>query len=182
MSIRRRIQVGDTVTPSSVTVRSYQHQTDFAPGMHGTVLNHRVPKVRIVEGPGRDRSPFFLLVGFIDQQGRKDRAALNRCNARLARRIPGLASWSMHAGGTGAAPGKHGFTYRASFGTYHISPCSTPYGRHAGYLLDFTNELGKVDQAGLWLRIGSFRSPQAAVKAAGEHAGGARIRHLEVHP
>lgn len=182
MSARERIAIGDTVTPSSVPVRSYLYETEFAPGMHGAVLNNRVPKVRIVEGPGRDRSPFFILVGFIDPQGRKDRTALNLCNARLARRIPGLALWSMHAGGTGAAPEKHGFTYRASFGTYHISPYSTRYGRHAGYLLDFTNELGKIDQPGLWLRLGSFRSPQAAVKAAGEHAGRARILDLEVRP
>jgi hypothetical protein len=182
MNGNRRIEIGDIVTPGSVPVRSYLYETKFAPGMHGTVRENRVPKVRIVEGPGRDRSPFFLLVDFIDHQGRKDRAALNLCNALLARRIPGLAKWAMYAGGTGAAPDKHGFTFRTSFGTYHISPYSTRYGRHAGYLLDFTNELGKVDQAGLWLRIGTFRSPQAAVKAAREHAGSARILNLEVRP
>jgi len=182
MNANHRIEIGDTVTPRSVPVRSYLYDTEFAPGMHGTVGDNRLPKVRIVEGPGRDRSPFFLLVDFIDRQGRKDRAALNACNVRLARRVPGLAKWSMHAGGTGAGPGKHGFTFHASFGTYHVSPYSTRYGRHAGYLLDFTNELGKVDQAGLWFRIGTFRSPQAAVKAAGEHAGRARILDLEVRP
>jgi hypothetical protein len=176
---RSQIQIGEAVTPRLVPVVSYLHQTEFAPGMHGTVRDNRVPKVRIVDGPGRDRSPFFVLVDFIDREGRKDRAALNRCNVRRVRCIPGLAGWSMHAGGTCAAPGKHGYTFRASFGTYHIDPYSTIHGRHRGYLLNFTNELGKVDQPGLWREIGSFRSPQAAVQAAREHAGSARILDLE---
>lgn len=179
MNNQRRVEIGDAVTPKLVPVLSYLHQTEFAPGMHGTVRDNRVPKVRIVDGPGRDRSPFFILVELIDDQGRKDRAALNLCNVRLARHIPGLAAWSMHAGGTGAAPGKHGYTFTASFGTYHIDPYSTPHGRHRGYLLAFTNERGKVEQPGLWWELGSFRSPQAAGKAAREHAGRARILDLE---
>jgi hypothetical protein len=179
MDNKRPVEIGDAVTPKLVPVLSYLHQTEFAPGMHGTVRNHRVPKVRIVDGPGRDRSPFFVLVDFIDRKGRKDRAALDRCNLSLVRTIPGLAAWSMYAGGTAAAPGKHGYSLRTSFGTYHIDPYSTREGRHRGYLLAFTNELGKVEQPGLWRQIGSFRSPQAAVKAAREHAGCARILDLE---
>jgi hypothetical protein len=182
MNAKERIEIGDTVTPALFPVRSYLYGTDFAPGMHGAVRDNRLPKVRIVEGPGRDRKPFLILVDFIDGMGRQDRAALNLCNVRLARHVPGLARWSMHAGGTGAAPGKHGFTFSASFGTYHIDPYSSRYGRHRGYLLAFSNELGKVDQPGLWCEIGTFHSPQAAVKAAREHARSARIFHTEVRP
>jgi hypothetical protein len=173
------VEIGDAVTPRLVPVLSYLHQTEFAPGMHGTVRDNRVPKVRIVDGPGRDRCPFFVLVDFIDGDGRKDRAALNRCNLRLVRHLPGLAAWSMHAGGTCAAPGKHGYSFRTSFGTYHIDPYSSPQGRHRGYLLAFSNDLGKVEQPGLWRQLGSFRSPQAAVKAARDHAGCARLLDLE---
>lgn len=182
MSANPRVGIGDSVTPRLVPVPSYFYRTEFAPGMHGTVGDNRVPKVRIVDGPGRDRSPFFVLVDFVDAMGRKDRAALNLCNVRLARHIPGLAKWSMHAGGTGAAPGKHGFTFPASFGTYHLDPHSTARGRHLGYLLAFSNELGKVEQPGLWRELGSFRSPQTAIKAARQHAASARILELEVVP
>jgi hypothetical protein len=173
------VEIGDAVTPRLVPVLSYLYQTEFAPGMHGTVRDNRVPKVRIVEGPGRDRSPFFVLVDFIDQQGRRDRAALNRSNVRLVRYIPGLAAWPTYAGGTCAASGKHGYCFRTTFGTYHIDPYSSPEGRHRGYLLAFSNELGKVEQPGLWRQLGSFRSPHAAVKAARDHAASARILDLE---
>ena len=86
--------------------------------------------------------------------------------------VPGIAKWDMSAGGTGAAPGKHGYSYRAGIkGEYHIWPISTKYGRHAGYKLDYAATGGQPrgSHGGLWHDLGTFRSPAAAAKAAREH-------------
>lgn len=76
--------------------------------------------------------------------------------------LPGIASWSRMAGGTGAAPGKYGYDHRTAKQTYTISPHTTQYGRHAGYLLT----VYPGDPAHGHQRLGNFRSPQAAVSAA----------------
>jgi hypothetical protein len=62
-------------------------------------------------------------------------------------------NWGVTAGGTFAAPDKHGYTYYCDIGEYHISPISskTNVNRHIGYLVQFANSLGKVhSNGGLW--------------------------------
>lgn len=90
-------------------------------------------------------------------------------------------AWSTFAGGTSAAEGKHGYSVRTEVGEYHISPVSTQYGRHRGYLARFANTRGVPGITGLWSGIGDkgeplalhaeriYRSPQAAKKAARLH-------------
>lgn len=80
--------------------------------------------------------------------------------------VPGLAKWSMFAGGTGAAQGKNGYDVRTPIGTFTIWPYTTQSGRHAGYLLTVWGAPGFYGHH----RIGSYRSPQKAVKAAREFA------------
>lgn len=96
--------------------------------------------------------------------------------ARLDREIatalvPGIAKWSMSAGGTGAAEGKHGYTFTVPQGAYRIWPFTTKFGRHAGYHLYFTAERAQPrgGHGGLWHDLGAHRSPAAAAKAAREH-------------
>jgi hypothetical protein len=88
--------------------------------------------------------------------------------------VPGLPSWSTLAGGTGAAPGKHGYSYRSGEQTYSITPYTTKHGRHAGYILSAV----PGDPPHGTQQLGTFRSPQqAAAKArqfdAGLHKGAA---------
>ena len=81
----------------------------------------------------------------------------------------------MTAGGTGAAQGKHGYTFTVPEGTYHIWPFTTKYGRHAGYALKFSATGGRPrgSVGGLWHDLGTHRSPQSAAStAAKHHAGG----------
>lgn len=83
----------------------------------------------------------------------------------------GVNKWSMSAGGTGAAEGKHGYTFTAPEGTYYISPFTTRYGRHAGYLLKFAATGGQPrgGSGGLWHDLGTHRSPQGAASTAAKH-------------
>jgi hypothetical protein len=86
--------------------------------------------------------------------------------------IPGIGKWSMYAGGTGAAEGKHSYDFKAGIkGEYHIFPFTTKYGRHAGYLLKYavTGGQPRGSHSGLWHDLGKFRSPASAAKAAREH-------------
>jgi hypothetical protein len=81
--------------------------------------------------------------------------------------IPGLDKWSRFAGGTAAAPGKHGYDLRAGGQTYTIQPISSQYGRHLGYRL---TAYPGVPAHGHQQIGGLHRSPQLAVKAAREWA------------
>lgn len=87
-------------------------------------------------------------------------------------RIPGLAEWSMHAGGVGAAPGKHGYELRVGDMIFGIGPYTTPQGRHAGYrVTGWYTGLGAgyvwIDAKGDYNFNGRshHRTPQAAVAA-----------------
>ncbi len=91
-----------------------------------------------------------------------------------------IGPWHVHAGGTGAAYGKHGYMCPTEIGEYRIDPYTTATGRHAGYLLRFTNSKGKLP-GGLWQAVGkdgttidlhreaNYRSPNEAKKAASLH-------------
>lgn len=87
-------------------------------------------------------------------------------------KLPGLPSWSMYAGGTGAAPGKHSYDIRQDGKQYMISPFTTEYGRHAGYILNVfpgTNHgYQGITPDGGEAQPNSkvYRSPQAAVSAS----------------
>jgi hypothetical protein len=85
--------------------------------------------------------------------------------------IPSIGKWSMFAGGTSAAKGKHGYTFAVPQGTYYVSPISSNRGRHIGYSLRFSATGGrpKGTHGGLWHDLGMHRSPQLAIKAAKEH-------------
>ena len=76
--------------------------------------------------------------------------------------------WSMFAGGTGAASGKHGYDTRGTFGEYNIQPICSRHGLHLGYRLHFLNTKGKL-RGGLWQELGIFRSPNEAKGAAKKH-------------
>lgn len=97
-----------------------------------------------------------------------------RSHATTKRDVPGVAKWSMTAGGTGAAKGKHGYTFTVPQGTYHIWPFTTKLGRHAGYSLRFSATGGRPrgSHGGLWHDLGTHRSPQSAASAAGKHHAG----------
>ena len=100
----------------------------------------------------------------------KSAAQLNREIASVL--VPGIAKWSMSTGGTGAAEGKHGYSFRGAIkGEYHIFPFTTRYGRHAGYSLKYAATGGppRGSHGGLWHELGTIRSPAAAAKAAREH-------------
>jgi hypothetical protein len=88
-------------------------------------------------------------------------------NPRAASSIPGLDKWSMFAGGTAAAPGKHGYDLRAGGQTYTIQPISSQHGRHLGYRL---TAYPGIPARGHQQIGGLHRSPQSAVKAAREWA------------
>lgn len=86
--------------------------------------------------------------------------------------VPGIAKWNTFAGGTGAAEGKHSYSYVTGIkGEYHISPFTRKYGRHAGYILRYAATGGQPrgSHGGLWHDLGTFRSPAAAAKAARLH-------------
>lgn len=78
--------------------------------------------------------------------------------------------WNVTAGGTGALPGKYGYTARVSEGTYHIW-APTP-GRRK-YSLMYSDDSGRGIKAGvvngLWTDIGLFASPNEAKGAAAAH-------------
>ena len=93
-----------------------------------------------------------------------------------ARRNPGgNIKWHSHAGGTGAAHGKSGYTGISAGHTYSISPFTTQHGRHAGYLATVTpGERGlhapvSPDGAETWGK-NLYASPNAAKAAAKAHA------------
>ena len=114
---------------------------------------------------------------------RNNRAGLHRAAAEAKRgghsghahatkrAIPGVSKWDMTAGGSGAAEGKHGYTFTAPEGTYHIWPYTTRYGRHAGYHLKFSATGGRPrgSGGGLWHDLGSHTSPQKAASVAASH-------------
>ncbi len=93
--------------------------------------------------------------------------------------LPALSSWNRYAGGTSAAEGKHSYDFytgaiRDGGRQYSISPYTTKYGRHAGYLLSVFPGRNH-GHAGIApdgreimhsMRETSYRSPQAAVTAA----------------
>lgn len=94
----------------------------------------------------------------------------------------GLSKWNVYAGGTGAAPGKRSYDveigdWRAGGKKYDISPYTTQWGRHAGYFLSVfpgshSGHAGIGPDGGevmLNSRASTFRSPQAAAKAARAH-------------
>lgn len=125
---------------------------------------------------------YFVIIG---QQGKADtqkvaRAYLANLAGKVikesieeAEAVPGVAKWSMHAGGTSAAADKHGYTHNTAHGTYHIDPVSHSNGRHKGYSLKFTNngpkQSSKLPHHGLWHDVGMHGSPGAAAKAARAH-------------
>jgi len=76
--------------------------------------------------------------------------------------------WNTYAGGTFAAPDKHGYSARTNLGTYDIQPVSFSSGKHRGYRLHFINDKGKL-AGGLYQEIGMFRSPNAAKSASIKH-------------
>ena len=126
----------------------------------------------------------------LDQIGhstkKKSRAQLDReitaalrggtphAHATTKRAVPGVAKWSMSAGGTSAAKGKYGYTFTVPEGAYHILPFTTKFGRHAGYLLKFSATGGRPrgSHGGLWHDLGTHRSPAAAASAAAKHHAG----------
>lgn len=93
----------------------------------------------------------------------------------------GLSKWNMYAGGTGAARDKNSYDlYAANGRQYRISPHTTQYGRHAGYLLSVfpggtAKERGHtgINSIGAEVMVNSsasnFRSPQTAARAASLH-------------
>ena len=96
------------------------------------------------------------------------------------RALPAFKDWDWFAGGTGAAEGKRGYGVSSTSGLrYSISPYTTKYGRHAGYMLTVHPSMDKT-RATAWISPtgaeaghpapASYRSPQAAVKAAKAHA------------
>jgi hypothetical protein len=85
--------------------------------------------------------------------------------------------WHIYSGGTGAHHG-HSYDTRGDYGEYHIWPPSTRYG---SYHLKWANTTGRVaPHGGLWHDLGSYRSPQAAKKAAKDHEVSTRHK-LTVH-
>jgi hypothetical protein len=86
------------------------------------------------------------------------------------RQIPGIAAWNMFAGGTAAAPGKHGYSLHLPEGEYHVSPVSSQHGRHRGYSLMFAaRQQPWGSHSGLWHDLGMHRSPAKAAVAARKH-------------
>jgi hypothetical protein len=86
------------------------------------------------------------------------------------RQIPGIAAWNMFAGGTAAAPGKHGYSLHLPEGEYHVSPVSSQHGRHRGYSLMFAaRQQPRGSHGGLWHDLGMHRSPAKAAVAARKH-------------
>lgn len=97
-----------------------------------------------------------------------------------ARCVPGIAKWSVYAGGTSCPMGAHGYGYYgAAVGNYAVEP-NCPQGRLRGYTARFENVMGRAKRSGLhqWLhadgspgyvRGGTFRSPAAAAAAADKH-------------
>lgn len=82
--------------------------------------------------------------------------------------IPHLGGWSMHAGGTSAAPGKHGYTHTtgeiSKGGTqYSISPHSSSTGRHKGYIVS------AFHQSHAHKQLGVVRHPREGVGLARQH-------------
>lgn len=100
-------------------------------------------------------------------------------NPFATHKIPALSGWSMSAGGTAAAAGKHGYSHTAPGGRlangvmqYRIEPVSHSNGRHSHYQLSVA---GHPDSPGLHQHLGNHSHPAHAAKAAREHyEGGAR--------
>lgn len=95
-----------------------------------------------------------------------------KINPNSASNLPGLPSWNTYGGGTSAARGKYSYDIREGGKQYSISPFTTKYGRHAGYLLNVfpgTNYghqgiLPSGEPAQMNSQV--YRSPQAAASAA----------------
>lgn len=96
----------------------------------------------------------------------------------MATKRMSLSNWTMYGGGTATAPGKHSYDIETSGRKYSIDPYSTDRGRHAGYYLRVYPSDGAPLYAGIGrtgdeVRVNSsgssFRTPQAAAKAAGLH-------------
>lgn len=87
--------------------------------------------------------------------------------------VPHLGKWSMHAGGTTAAAGKHGYTYSVSHGetnpnlhtSYSISPTTNEHGRNTGYHVGaWSPKAGHAHKS-----LGQVGHPQQGVKLAQAH-------------
>lgn len=99
-----------------------------------------------------------------------DRDRTSRVAASPKYQIPGIAAWNRSAGGTAAAPGKHGYSLRLPEGEYHVSPISSQRGRHRGYSLMFAaRQQPRGSHGGLWHNLGMHRSPAQAAVAARKH-------------
>lgn len=93
-----------------------------------------------------------------------------KCAKDFEKKNPGqtVLKWSMYAGGTSAAEGKHGYDATFPQGKYSIQPVSTSSGRHRGYSTHFINDRGAL-VGGLWQNLGLFRSPNEAKRKCLEH-------------
>lgn len=96
--------------------------------------------------------------------------------------LEGKLEWSMYAGGTSAAQGKHGWSAHPAHGNYHIQPVSSATGRHRGYLLNYENMTGAIPGGGLHHQLGLFGHPNQAKGAAIAHSEKMKSNQLNEGP
>jgi hypothetical protein len=89
---------------------------------------------------------------------------------------PKALKWNMYGGGTGAWEGAHGYSVKVPFGSYHVDPVTTRYGRRAGYVVRFSGEGpqrpptgGVLKHTGLWHELGRASSPNQGKRMAADH-------------
>lgn len=130
----------------------------------GHVLYRDEPSLRRIRKPA-----------WAGRASRKNPKAARAHGAKTPTLLP-LAQWGTYSGGL-SSPDRYGYAHHAPNGRkYNIEPYSTHQGRHAGYILTVTpadrglhgwiTEDGKENGNG----VSSFRSAQAALKAARLHA------------
>ena len=190
---KKRRRPDRPLSKEAVTALQTRGRRAAADGLMGMRLDDQLNAEGLSRSEHRIvRSAFNIAVGAGDYDlpphnhstKKKSRAQLDReiaaalrgntrtAHATTKRAIPGVAKWSMTAGGTGAAEGKHGYTFTVPEGTYRIWPFTTKFGRHAGYALKFSAEGGgrpRGSHGGLWHELGTHRSPAAAASAAATH-------------
>ena len=78
--------------------------------------------------------------------------------------------WHCYAGGTFAAPDKHGYDAYTTIGRYMIQPISSKNNsnRHIGYSVQFCNEKGKLT-GGLYQPIDTLTDLRNARKLCQNH-------------
>lgn len=89
--------------------------------------------------------------------------------------VPGIARWSVYAGGIGERHGRNGYSLRTAHGSYHVWPVYSPNRKRRSYALRFANtpqDGGIYLGRGLWADLGLHQSPAAAAKAARAHHDG----------